>query len=200
MFQALDSYAQDIVEFARVHEVWTTPIAFMLAFGESLAFVSLFIPAWAALVGLGALIEAGELRFWPIWIGGAMGQRLETGPRIGWALILVDPSLKCGPCRDIQRCCQEAYHLYVAGVLPLYPLSRFASPFLPMGGIDLDCAPQPRIYPRVINSAAGENEGVDRSVGINHSKPHVAVCRNLGSRIDVVPHDGRRACRADFDF
>jgi hypothetical protein len=73
MFQALDSYAQDIVEFARVHEVWATPIAFMLAFGESLAFVSLFIPAWAALVGLGALIEAGELRFWPIWVGGALG-------------------------------------------------------------------------------------------------------------------------------
>src|SRR6516225_7469690 len=102
MFQALDSYAQAIVEFARGHKVWAIPIAFLLAFGESLAFVSLFIPAWAALVGLGALIEAGELRFWPIWIGGAMGQRLETGPRIGWALILVDPSLKCGPCRDIQ--------------------------------------------------------------------------------------------------
>ena len=73
MFQALDSYAQDIVEFARVHEVWATPIAFVLAFGESLAFVSLFIPAWAALIGIGVLIEAGELRFWPIWVGGAMG-------------------------------------------------------------------------------------------------------------------------------
>ena len=71
MFQALDSYAQDVVEFARAHELWATPIAFMFAFGESLAFVSLFIPAWAALVGIGALIEAGELRFWPIWVGGA---------------------------------------------------------------------------------------------------------------------------------
>jgi membrane protein DedA with SNARE-associated domain len=73
MFQALDTYAQDIVAFARIHEVWATPIAFILAFGESLAFVSLFIPAWAALVGIGALVEAGELRFWPIWVGGAMG-------------------------------------------------------------------------------------------------------------------------------
>jgi membrane protein DedA with SNARE-associated domain len=73
MFQALDSYAQDIVEFARAHEVWAIPIAFMFAFGESLAFVSLFIPAWAALVGLGALIEAGELKFWPIWVSGALG-------------------------------------------------------------------------------------------------------------------------------
>ena len=73
MFRALDSYAHDIVEFARVHEVRAIPVAFMLAFGESLAFVSLFIPAWAALVGIGTLIEAGELRFWPIWVCGAVG-------------------------------------------------------------------------------------------------------------------------------
>jgi membrane protein DedA with SNARE-associated domain len=73
MFQALNSYAQSIVEFARVHEAWAAPIAFVLAFGESLAFVSLFIPAWAALMGIGVLIEAGQLKFWPIWVGGAIG-------------------------------------------------------------------------------------------------------------------------------
>jgi membrane protein DedA with SNARE-associated domain len=80
----IDSYAQDIVEFAPVHEVWATPIAFMLAFGESLAVVSLFILAWAALVGIGALIEAGELRFWPIWVGDAMGAAI--GDRVSYWL------------------------------------------------------------------------------------------------------------------
>jgi membrane protein DedA with SNARE-associated domain len=54
------------------------------AFGESLAFLSLFIPAWAALVGIGALIEAGELRFWPIWVGGAMGAAI--GDRVSYWL------------------------------------------------------------------------------------------------------------------
>jgi membrane protein DedA with SNARE-associated domain len=34
-----------------------------LAFGESLAFISLLLPAWAALIGMGALISAGELNF-----------------------------------------------------------------------------------------------------------------------------------------
>jgi hypothetical protein len=69
MSQSLEAYAQLIVEFARNHEAWAPPIAFALAFGESLAFVSLLIPAWAALISIGVLIGAGHLNFWPIWIG-----------------------------------------------------------------------------------------------------------------------------------
>jgi membrane protein DedA with SNARE-associated domain len=76
MFQGLEAYAQLIVEFARDHEAWALPIAFALAFGESLAFVSLLIPAWAALISIGVLIGAGHLNFWPIWIAGAIGAAL----------------------------------------------------------------------------------------------------------------------------
>jgi len=36
--------------FVRAHEAWAAPIVFCLAFGESLAFLSLLIPACAALV------------------------------------------------------------------------------------------------------------------------------------------------------
>jgi membrane protein DedA with SNARE-associated domain len=57
----------------RVHEAWAAPVVFALAFGESLAFISLLIPAWAALVAIGALIGSGELNFWPIWVAGALG-------------------------------------------------------------------------------------------------------------------------------
>jgi membrane protein DedA with SNARE-associated domain len=46
---------------------------FALAFGESLAFVSLLIPAWAALLGIGALIASGALDFWTIWIAASLG-------------------------------------------------------------------------------------------------------------------------------
>ena len=76
MLKALEPFAQHIVEFARAHEAWAAPIAFVLAFGESLAFLSLFIPAWAALIGIGVLIGAGHLNFWPIWIAGAIGAAL----------------------------------------------------------------------------------------------------------------------------
>jgi membrane protein DedA with SNARE-associated domain len=76
MFESLEAHAKELVEFVRVHEAWAAPVVFALAFGESLAFISLLIPAWAALVGIGLLIGAGNLNFWPIWIAGAIGAAL----------------------------------------------------------------------------------------------------------------------------
>jgi membrane protein DedA with SNARE-associated domain len=73
MFAALEAYFQQVVDFARAHEAWAAPIVFGLAFGESLAFISLLLPAWAALVAMGALIMAGELNFWPIWVAASVG-------------------------------------------------------------------------------------------------------------------------------
>jgi membrane protein DedA with SNARE-associated domain len=72
----LEEHARTIIEFVRTHEAWAAPIVFALAFGESLAFVSLILPAWAALVGIGALIGAGALDFVPIWIAGSLGAAL----------------------------------------------------------------------------------------------------------------------------
>src|SRR5215218_8587112 len=76
MFATLEAYAAHIVEFVRQNHVWAAPIVFALAFGESLAFISLLIPAWAALVGIGALIVASGLNFWPVWVAGAIGAAL----------------------------------------------------------------------------------------------------------------------------
>jgi membrane protein DedA with SNARE-associated domain len=76
MFEDIEGYAQQLVEFVRVHQGWAVPVVFALAFGESLAFISLLIPAWAALVGIGVLIGSGHLDFWPIWVAGSIGAAL----------------------------------------------------------------------------------------------------------------------------
>ncbi len=70
------NFAQDVIDFVRLHEVWAAPIVFALAFAESLAFISLLIPAWGALVAMGALIGAGDLAFVPIWVAGSLGAAL----------------------------------------------------------------------------------------------------------------------------
>ncbi len=67
------NFAHDVINFVREHQAWGPLIVFVLAFGESLAFVSLFIPAWAILVGIGALINASGIPFWPILIAAAVG-------------------------------------------------------------------------------------------------------------------------------
>jgi membrane protein DedA with SNARE-associated domain len=76
MFDSLERYAHQIVEFVRAHEAWAAPVVFVLSFGESLAFISLLLPAWAALVGIGVLIASGNLSFWPVWIAASIGAAL----------------------------------------------------------------------------------------------------------------------------
>ncbi|MBV8565150.1 MAG: DedA family protein [Methylobacteriaceae bacterium] len=65
-----------LAEFVRQHGAWAPPIAGLLAFLKSFPVVSVFIPATAPLLALGALIGAGSLDFVPIWIAVSLGAAL----------------------------------------------------------------------------------------------------------------------------
>ena len=82
---SIEQYTEALVEFIRVHEVWAAPIVGALAFGESLAFISLLLPAWAMLVAIGALISGSGINFWPILVAGRSALRSATGCPIGSA-------------------------------------------------------------------------------------------------------------------
>ncbi|MGB6349484.1 MAG: DedA family protein [Pseudolabrys sp.] len=69
----IHTIVQQTVDFVRTNEGWAAPVVFALAFGESLAFISLLIPAWGALVAIGALIGPSGINFWPVWIAGSFG-------------------------------------------------------------------------------------------------------------------------------
>jgi len=73
---SLEESAQHVIAFVHAHQAWAAPVVFGLAFGESLAFISLILPAWTVLVGIGALIGAGGLDFTPVWIAGSLGAAL----------------------------------------------------------------------------------------------------------------------------
>lgn len=72
----LEATVQQVIAFVRENQHWAPPIVFALAFGESLAFISLLIPAWGALVAIGALTGGNGLAFVPIWIAGSLGAAL----------------------------------------------------------------------------------------------------------------------------
>ena len=69
----MEDYTRALADFVRDHQVWASPIVLLLAFGESLAFISLLIPAWGALVAIGALIGVSGISFWPLCIAGGIG-------------------------------------------------------------------------------------------------------------------------------
>jgi membrane protein DedA with SNARE-associated domain len=93
----VQSITQHVIEFVRAHEMWAAPIVGALAFGESLAFISLLLPAWAILVALGSVIGKSGINFWPIWVAGAVGAALGdwlsywVGVKLGPAVAHVWP-------------------------------------------------------------------------------------------------------------
>ncbi|GLK80873.1 DedA family protein [Methylopila turkensis] len=62
-----------VLEFVREHEAWAPVIVFVLAFLESIVGLSLAVPSTPLFVGVGALIGASNIAFWPIFAGVALG-------------------------------------------------------------------------------------------------------------------------------
>ncbi|MEJ1157785.1 DedA family protein [Prosthecomicrobium sp. N25] len=65
-----------ILAFIAANKGWGTLLVGLMAFGESLAFVGVLIPATTVLIAAGALVGAGALPFWEVWAGGAIGASL----------------------------------------------------------------------------------------------------------------------------
>ncbi|MBN8889832.1 MAG: DedA family protein [Rhodospirillales bacterium 70-18] len=59
--------------FIEAHTAWAPAVVFLLAFGESVAFVSLLLPATVILLALGGAMGAAGIGFWPVWLAAALG-------------------------------------------------------------------------------------------------------------------------------
>ena len=70
-------YTNLVKDFVATYPNWAAAVVFILAFGESLAFVSLVLPFWAMLVAIGAIIGGtNSLNFWAIVAAAASGAAL----------------------------------------------------------------------------------------------------------------------------
>lgn len=72
----LEQYTAPVVDFVRANQGLAPFVVGALAFGESLAVISLFVPATVLLVAIGAMIGGMGLSFWPIWTGAVIGASL----------------------------------------------------------------------------------------------------------------------------
>jgi membrane protein DedA with SNARE-associated domain len=73
----LATASTQLVDFIREHRTWAAPVVMVLAFCESLAFISLVLPFWGILVALGALVGGGNsIEFWTLLVAAAVGAAL----------------------------------------------------------------------------------------------------------------------------
>jgi len=73
---AIEEFGRHVIDFVREHQAWAAPMVFALAFAESPAFLSFVVPAWAVLVGIGAMMRSGGIAFIPVLLAGALGAAL----------------------------------------------------------------------------------------------------------------------------
>jgi undecaprenyl-diphosphatase len=84
MTQALSHF----VDFLGAHQMLAILFAFLVAFGEALLIIGLFVPSTTVLVGLGALIGLGKMAFLPVFaatVAGAIaGDALSFWAGVHW--------------------------------------------------------------------------------------------------------------------
>lgn len=120
---------QTVIAFVRDNQQWTVLIVGVLAFGESLAVISLLLPATAILFGIGALIGAGGVAFWPVWLAAAIGAffgdwvSYVIGKWVGWRIV------DMWPLRRRPEIVMKAYAFFEKwGVWSIF-IGRFFGPF-----------------------------------------------------------------------
>ena len=64
---------ENIVAFVSANAGYAPLVVGLLAFVESLAIISLFVPATMTLLAIGALVAASGIEFWIVWLAGTIG-------------------------------------------------------------------------------------------------------------------------------
>jgi membrane protein DedA with SNARE-associated domain len=64
------------LDFVREHQSYAPFIVGAMTFAESLAFISLLLPATTLIVAVGVMLAASGSGFWPVWAGAVIGALL----------------------------------------------------------------------------------------------------------------------------
>jgi undecaprenyl-diphosphatase len=75
----MEDWAPLIIDFVRAHAGWAWPVIFVVAFGESLAVLSLLVPGTVILIACSTLIPTGALDAWPLVTAAAAGAVMGDG-------------------------------------------------------------------------------------------------------------------------
>jgi membrane protein DedA with SNARE-associated domain len=69
----MNELVRQTVAFVQDHQGWAAPLLFALAFGESFAFIAVWVPFVSILLAVGAVLGASGLSIWPALLGAILG-------------------------------------------------------------------------------------------------------------------------------
>jgi membrane protein DedA with SNARE-associated domain len=93
----MEAFAQTVITFIEQNQAWLPFIMIVFAAAETTAFLSILIPSTPIMVAIGAMASAGEVSFWPIWVGASIGAMMGSffsfwlGVRYGPRMLAMRP-------------------------------------------------------------------------------------------------------------
>jgi membrane protein DedA with SNARE-associated domain len=145
-------YTTMVLEFVRSHPNWAAAIVLLLAFGESLAFVSLVLPFWAMLVGIGTLIGASDtLGFWTIVCAAAVGAALGDWVSYWLGYHYAEPIQAMWPLRNHPRLIERGKAFFKKWGAWAIVLARFSGPLRAAVPIAAGIAQMPQLMFQLAN-------------------------------------------------
>src|SRR4029077_18461678 len=96
----MHEHVNAVVAFVQANQAWAAPIVFALAFGESLAFVSLILPSTVILVTVGGLLGASDIDERPVILAAGLGASLGYAVSYWIGLYFKDSITRYRPFRD----------------------------------------------------------------------------------------------------
>jgi len=147
----MPEWVQTIIDFVRLNQGWAPAIVFVLAFAESLAFISLIAPATVILWGIGALIGAAGLSFWPIWLAAAIGAALGDWLSYWLGFHFHDRIVKMWPLTKYPDLVPRTHVLFEKWGVPGVFIGRFFGPLRAVVPLVAGAVEMPRLLFQLAN-------------------------------------------------
>lgn len=143
-------FVQDSLALVEAHRAWAGPIMFALAFCESLAVVSLVVPATSILAGAGALLGLGTIA-WTAVLWAAAGATLGDAVSYWVGLWLGPDARRVWPFRNDPELFDRAHHLFARyGVFAVF-IGRFFGPLRALVPLAAGVTAMPQLRFQVAN-------------------------------------------------
>jgi membrane protein DedA with SNARE-associated domain len=151
----VDNLVSVVVDSIQRHQSWGILAVFALGFAESFAFISLLVPATAILIGVGGLLAAAQMNFWPIWLAATLGA--VTGDWLAYALAVrvKSPLLALPPMSSHPELVSQAVGFFKRwGLLAVF-VGRFFGPLRALVPIVAGLSAMPWFKFQIANVASG---------------------------------------------
>lgn len=121
----MDQWIEEVLRYISANRMVAGPVIFVLAFAESMAFLSLLVPFTAMIVGAGALVGAGTLDPWIVIPWGIAGASFGDSVSYWIGRAFKNKVPRMWPFRDNPEQLERGYRFFARwGVLSVF-IGRF---------------------------------------------------------------------------